>query len=56
MLGYGFRHAIEYPLQIIKLARILYFHDDDLALVVKRLDVHPVELVILRQLITLALQ
>ena len=52
----GLGHAVEDTLQVIQLPRVLYLDDDDLALAVAGLDIHPVELVTLRELVALALQ
>ena len=56
MLRDGLGHAVEDTLQVIQLPRVLYLDDDDLALAVAGLDIHPVELVTLRELVALALQ
>ena len=56
VLRNGFRHAIQYTLQIIELPRVLDLDDDNLALAIQGLDVHSIELVVGGQLVPLALQ
>ena len=56
MLGDGLGHAVDHPLQVVVLLRLLYLHENDLAVAVLRLDVHTVELVVLVLLVAFALQ
>ena len=56
MLRDGLGNAEEDALQIVYLARVLHFDDDDFILAVARLDVHTVEFVVFTLLIALAFQ
>ena len=52
----GLACTVQDPLQIVKLSRQLYFHDDEVPLAVLGLDVDTVELVLSGILVALALQ
>ena len=56
MLGDGFGHSIEYALEIIKFARLLYFHDDNISFGIFGLDVNSVVLVVLCIWVALAFE
>jgi len=56
MLGDGFGHSVEDTFQIINLAGILYFYNDNFVLTVAGFDVYPVELVFRTQLVAFALK
>ena len=56
LLGDGFGHTVEHPLQIVGVARGLHLHNEDFAIGVLRLYVNAVKLVFVVFLIALALQ
>ena len=56
MFGDSLCHAIKHTLEIVEFARVLYFHDNYLALAVLCLDIHAIELVVRLLLIAFALK
>ena len=52
----GFSHSIQDTLQIIQLTRILNLDDNNLIFTIESFDINPIELIILRLLVTLAFQ
>ena len=56
MFCYGFGHSIQDTLQIVQLTRILDLDDNNLIFTIESFDINPVELIILRLLVTLAFQ
>ena len=56
MFGNGFCHAVEDTFQVVKLARVLHFDDDNLVFAVPRLDVYTVEFIVNGLLVSFAFQ
>ena len=56
VFGDGFGHSIENTFQVIQLAGVLHFHNNDFPFAVKRFDIHAVELVFSGLLVALAFQ
>ena len=54
MFGNSLCHPVKNTFQIVQLSSILYFHDNNLTLTVFSFNIHPVEFIINRHLVTLA--